>query len=376
MTEAVVRESTWRRRHGATLLIAGAFLLAVVITIVVGADQERTEQYDPANAGPDGSQAIARVLDDEGVDVSIVRSADELDETAVDDQSVIVVTSTEQLGENTVERLLDHTRGSSLVLVEPPSEVVDKVGASARTNPVVPDQGIRAECDDPMFDGLTMEVDSAFVYRGGGGCFGKDDGSVVLQQGVVTLFGGGQALTNDQVLRGDNAAVGLRLLGQGDELIWYVPTIEDIGADDELGVGALLPRWIEPGLWVTAFAAVFLIVWRARRLGPLSTEPLPVVIKAIETTQSRGRLYRKAQDRAHAATALRAAARANAAARLGLGSGHDEKALIRDLARHVGRPEVDIAALIGAEAATPGSDRDLIALARTLSELDREARST
>jgi hypothetical protein len=108
----------------------------------------------------------------------------------------------------------------------------------------------------------------------------------------------------------------------------------------------------------------------------LSTEPLPVVVKAIETTRSRGRLYRKAQDRSHAADALRAAARARAAERLGLGAGHDESALIRDLARHVGRPESDIADLIGTRASTPGSDRDLIALARTLTELDREARRT
>jgi hypothetical protein len=192
----------------------------------------------------------------------------------------------------------------------------------------------------------------------------------------VTLFGGGQALTNEQALHSDNAAVGLRLLGQADRLIWYVPTFEDVGADDELGVGALLPRWIEPALWVLAFAAVVLIVWRARRLGPLSTEPLPVVVKAIETTRSRGRLYRKAQDRAHAADALRAAARAQAAVRLGLGAGHDDAALIRDLARHVGRPEADIADLLGANASTPTSDRDLIALARNLTEIDREARRT
>ena len=62
--------------------------------------------------------------------------------------------------------------------------------------------------------------------------------------------------------------------------------------------------------------------------------------------------------------------------RLGLGAGHDDAALIRDLARHVGRPEADIADLLGANASTPTSDRDLIALARNLTEIDREARRT
>ncbi len=38
------------------------------------------------------------------------------------------------------------------------------------------------------------------------------------------LFGADQALTNDQILRADNAAVALRLLGQDDRLVWYVPS--------------------------------------------------------------------------------------------------------------------------------------------------------
>jgi hypothetical protein len=376
MTDTAVRPNTWRRRHGATLLIGGGFLLAVVLTIVLGLADDRIDPYDPDNPGPEGAQALARVLDGQGVDVSVVRSADELDDTAVDQQSVVVVTSTDQFGDNTVERMVQHVGRSRLVLVDPPPEVVDAVGVTASATLVVPDDGIKAECGDAMFAGLTLEVDFAVGYGGGNGCFKAENGSIVVKQGSVTLFGGGEALTNDQALRADNAAVGLRLLGQGDRLIWYVPTFEDVGTDDELGLGALLPRWIEPGLWVLAFAAVLLVVWRARRLGPLSTEPLPVVVTAIETTRSRGRLYRKAQDRAHAAHALRAAARAQAAARLGLGAGHDEAALIRDLARHVGRPEADVADLIGADASTPASDRDLIALARNLTELDREARRT
>lgn len=376
MTDTAVRPDTWRRRHGATLLIGGGFLLAVVLTIVLGLADDRVDRYDPDNPGPEGAQALARVLDSQGVDVSVVRSADELEDTVADGQSVVVVTSTDQLGGNTVERLTQHVGRSRLVLVDPPPEIVDAVGATAAATPVVPDDGIKAECGDAMFAGLTLEVDVAVAYDGADGCFEVEGGSVALEHGSVTLFGGGEALTNDQALNGDNAAIGLRLLGQGDRLIWYVPTFEDIGADDELGLGALLPRWIEPGLWVLAIAAVFLIVWRARRLGPLSSEPLPVVVEAIETTRSRGRLYRKAQDRAHAADALRAAARAKAAVRLGLGAGQDDAALVRDLARHVGRPEADVADLIGTHASTPASDRDLIALARNLTELDREARRT
>lgn len=369
--------ATWWRRHRSMLLVAGGFLLAVVVAVVLGAgDEGRTARFDPDNAGPDGARALARVLDDEGVDVDVARSADELDETTVGADTVVVVTSTGELGLNTVERLLERARGSRLVLVEPHNDVVAAVGAAVQIDQVIPDGGIAADCDDPMFQGLSLEVDTALAYEGGTGCFTEDDTSVLLERNGVTFFGGGEAMTNDQALRGDNAAVSLRLLGQSGNLVWYVPSFEDVGADEGLGVTALLPRWIEPGLWIVAIATILLIVWRARRLGALSTEPLPVTVMAIETTRSRGRLYRKAQDRSHAAEVLRTAARARAAARLGLGFTHDQDAVIKDLARQTGRPEAEVIALVGSGAESPATDRALITLARQLTELDREARRT
>lgn len=377
MTQASLIRATWWRRHRSMLLVACGFLLAVVVAVVLGAvDEGRTAPYDPDNAGPDGSRALARVLDDQGVDVEVARSADELDETTVGADTVVVVTSTSELGKNTVDRLLEHARGSRLVLVEPGIDVLAAVDAPVQTDQVIPDRGVPADCDDPKFRGLTLEVDFAIGYGGGSGCFGQDDVSMVLERNGVTLFGGGEAMTNDQALRGDNAAVSLRLLGQSGSLVWYVPTFEDVGADEGLGVTALLPRWIEPGLWIAAMATILLILWRARRLGALSTEPLPVSVMAIETTRSRGRLYRKAQDRAHAAEVLRTAARARAAARSGLGVTHDQDALIKNLARQTGRPEAEVTALVSSDAEPPSTDRALITLARELTELDREARRT
>jgi hypothetical protein len=189
------------------------------------------------------------------------------------------------------------------------------------------------------------------------------------------LLGAAEALTNDQVLRADNAAAVLRLLGQGDRLVWYVPSVDDLVGDDGVSLGTLLPRWIRPGTWLVGAALLALILWRGRRLGALATEPLPVVVKAIETTRSRGRLYRKAGDRGHAAEALRAAARTRVAERLRMGAGaRDVDALVRDVAQHVGRPVAEIDALLGHGAGTPETDHDLITLAGQLAELDREVR--
>ena len=122
---------------------------------------------------------------------------------------------------------------------------------------------------------------------------------------------------------------------------------------------------------------VTVILWRARRLGALATEPLPVVVRAVETTRSLGRLYRRSGDRDHAAASLRRAARGPAAPS-GSGSAPPPRPTSWS-ARWPAAPadrEDDVAALLGPAGAVPSTDRDLITLARQLAELDREVRRT
>ncbi len=296
------RESLWRR-HRTTLLIVGALVAAVGVVIwSTDGGQENDARFDPANPGADGARAVAQVLEDEGVDVHVARSADAFDDESVGAGTTVVVTSTEHLGPSTLDRLLDGTRQARLVLIEPSGLVTGELGLTGFPETHGLGDGRDAACDDPLYDGLTMEVDQAVAYPGDG-CFADAGAAVLAERDGAVLFGAGEALTNDQVLRADNAAVALRLLGQSDDLVWYVPALEDLSGGDETGLGPLLPRWIEPGLWLLLVAAALLVVWRARRLGRLATEPLPVVVKAIETTRSRGRLYRRAGDRGHAAAA-------------------------------------------------------------------------
>ena len=135
-----------------------------------------------------------------------------------------------------------------------------------------------------------------------------DNGALVAEprDGVV-LLGAVDVLRNGGILEADNAAVALRLLGQHERLVWYVPDVADLAADDAVTLSSLLPGLAAARLWLVALALLALVIWRGRRLGALATEPLPVVVRAIETTRSRGRLYRRADDRAHAAATLRSA---------------------------------------------------------------------
>ena len=115
-----------------------------------------------------------------------------------------------------------------------------------------------------------------------------------------------------------------------------------------------------------------LVVWRSRRLGPLAVEPLPVEVKAVETTRNLGRLYRRAGDRGHAAESLRSAARARMTERLRLPRHTEHRVLASAVADHTGRGVDEVDTLLRPDADPPAHDRDLADLARRLDELDRE----
>ncbi|MBM0124091.1 DUF4350 domain-containing protein [Pimelobacter simplex] len=370
-----------RRVTRAQLAVAVAVLLALVVAVW---STRGSEKYpgaaDPRNPGPDGAQAIAKVLADQGVDVTIARSADAFEEATVDDRTTVVVSSTEQLAPSTLRRMRTHASAAArIVLVEPDFAILQEIDPSLGllSVPAGKDEAIAARCPDGVagvgLDGLDVEVDRATSYTGEG-CFPTGDRALVRSVDGLVLLGAGQALTNDQVTRADNAAVGLRLLGQDPRLVWYVPDATDAVSDDAVTIGTLLPDWIGPALWIVALAGVALLLWRVRRLGPLATEPLPVVVCAVETARSRGRMYRRSGDREHAARALRRAARTDVARRLRLDRAAPPAAVTEAAARHLGVPVEAVAALLDDDRTTPATDHDLVRFAQDLARLRREVR--
>lgn len=366
--------SGWRR-HRSTVGILAALLAALALVVLTQGPVTRDADLDPDNPGPDGAQALARVLVDRGVDVDVVRTAEELDGAALDADTLVVVTSSDDLGAGSTERLTGAVAddGAGLVVVEPTAALLEELGVDGERRRIEDADSVPGACTDPAYDDLVLSVDSATAMPLDG-CFDDALGARGTIGDGLTLLGAGELITNDQVLRGDNAAIGLRLLGSRERLVWYVASPDDQVADDGVSVGSLLPDQVVPSLAVVAFSVLLLVLWRGRRLGPLASEPLPVVVKAIETTRSRGRLYRRSGDRAHAAEALRAATRARVAARLRLGPTTDEATLVRAVAHHTGRPEHEVAGLVGAAAAAPASDRALIDLAQDLTTLEEEVR--
>jgi hypothetical protein len=238
-----------------------------------------------------------------------------------------------------------------------------------------------ARCDDDLLAGLSVEVGPSPGYRGrtgsgAVGCFsggGKRPASLVtrVDRTVPTYaVGGTDVLTNDRVARADNAAVALRLLGQHDRLVWYVADRRDVAAGDAGSVRAQLPPALVPAVWLGAFALLSVMVWRGRRLGRLVVEPLPVVVKAVESTQGRGRLYRRVRDRTHAAGILREATRRRLATRLRLPASSAPHTLVLPVAQATGRDPGDVHDLLLSRPVT--DDTTLTRLADDLAALEKE----
>ncbi len=126
-------------------------------------------------------------------------------------------------------------------------------------------------------------------------------------------------------------------------------------------------RWI---IFQLCLAIALVALWKGRRLGPLVAERIPVVVRASETVEGRGRLYRSRRARDRAADALRTATLQRILPRLGLANNAEPPAIVSALAQRCGQyPQTLAHNLFGPP---PQSDDDLVNLARELDNIERQ----
>jgi hypothetical protein len=365
------------------LLVASA----LTVTMLSRGSPHNTVDLDPANPGFSGAQGLAHVLSDHGVRVIIVRGQRELLDQRVDGATTVAIAGTNKLSGQTARSAMTHAASAAgLVVLNPDPEVTRGMGL-----PVDPHltalTDVAAGCQAAgLGTGLRLaNADTAYVPTAEGTaattCFpDKTDGGgamVTLPAAAgrppTTLLGDGSLITNGFILDADNAAIALRLFGQTDRLIWYVPSMSDIAAGDSTS-RSLAPTWFRPGLILGTSAVVLLCLWRGRRLGRLVTEPLPVVVRAVETTESRGRMYRKSRDRTRALAVLQQATRKRLASYLGLSASSTTSSVAAASAAVSGREYLEVLHLLDSPAAH--DDSSLLQLANTLVALEKEVRGT
>jgi hypothetical protein len=115
---------------------------------------------------------------------------------------------------------------------------------------------------------------------------------------------------------------------------------------------------------------VLLALWKGRRVGPLVTEDLPVVVRASETVEGRGRLYRSRRARDRAAQALRTATLQRMLPRIGLGANAPAPVVVAAVAQRSGADADWVRHnLFGPP---PATDTDLLHLASALDDIERQ----
>lgn len=351
--------------------------LLVLLVVVVGAllDQRRSGLLDPRASSPDGSRALATLLRDRGVAVDLVTTVGSLAPGAGD---VVLVPLPMLLTEAQVARLGQLPSEVPLVIVAAAQPVLDVVAPGVRVAGVHDSATRQPACAlaPALVAGAatTGGVTYASSRPGSVGCYGVggQPSLLVLPADTgrrVVLLGTPEPLVNARLADEGNAALALGLLAGGDRVLWLLPTpgAEVLAGERRPTLVELLPDSTLAAVGQLGVAALLVALWRARRLGAPVREPLPVVVRAAEVVEGRGRLYRAARSRDRAAEALRSGARAELADRLGVPVDAGPDALVAAVTVRSGRPAGTVADLLHGPA--PGSDDSLVRLADALDSL-------
>jgi len=387
-----------RRRRALTYAAVVALGLVLLVLLALTA-QRPTDPLDPESPGSSGAMALVEVLRQQGVEVEIVRSIGDLEASAPDRDTTVVVGDPTYLGLGATERLAEATTSAGrLVLVGPDSDQLDVLGLPITT---FPGFGIDlvARCSSTVArdSDVVSAVDTRYLVDGDAEgaegvttCFSLPDadsdsgepapggefGSALVEVAATAstphtvLVGFGPGWSNRSIVEGSHAGTAVRALGSTPRLVWYHPGTTDL--DDGGSAGqAVWPAWTTPAIVLLGVAVIALALTRGRRLGRLVPEPLPVVVRAIETTESRGRLYRRAGDPARAAAVLRAGTADRLASRLAVHRGAGPAGLVPAVSRATGRPAVEVADILFGP--PPVDDAALIRLAQQLTDLEERA---
>lgn len=365
-------------------LVLGALLVIAVVIGAVSAGTGVQQPLSPDNASPVGARAAAEVLSRSGVDVIRAESLeDAVDALQGPNDTLLLHDPNSWL---TSEQLA--TLGGGLanrtVLVEPSLSILTELAEGIRSAGVVPaelEEPLRAACDNPDARAASSVSAGGFSYRGDVTCFplpqgegGNPAGSYATTgDGTVAVLGNGEIISNGLIDEHGNAALTLRVLGSTSTLVWYQPTQNDLattsGPPDPL---SLLPGFVNPLMLWLLLTALLAILWRGRRLGPLVTEPLPVVVRSAETAAGRARLYQDAGAVEHAAEMLRAGSLTRLAAALRLPPSSPRATVVAAVARKTNREFAELDGFLNSY--TPHSDAQLVQWSQELEKLEQEIR--
>ena len=366
------------------LVAVGVLGAAVVIALL---QPSQTGYLDPSGTDPSGGHALSDLVTNRGQQV--VRA--DLPPSAGPAGSLELVTSPDVL---TSTELAQAGRfGGDILLVDPdpaalraiaPEVAITGQASGTVAQPVCVDPTALTGSPDPT-GSPALSTDAGLAgdaYLGGAVLTASDPAVQLCYPGsggyylaryssrgrTITVLGTSAMLTNQYLAQDGDAALALNLVAGDSRIYWVVPSgtpLPPAGtAAGQQSFFSLVP-W--PAYLIViqlAVAVVLAAAWRARRLGPLVAERIPVVVRASETVEGHGRLYQARRARDRAAAELRAAAASRIARRMG-GAMTTET-----IAARTGQPPGEVANLF--HGPPPATDQALVTLATDLDTLERK----
>lgn len=379
MTTATAVSPRLRDRWRTWLWVIAA-LAAIVITGLLVAKSPRPDGYlDPEAVTQRGGHALAQLLRDRGVTVTRATTIDEV-RTAMSPDSQLLVLDNGRLSATILDALVE-LPGDRLMLA-PYSDTRTRLASQVRVSSYRSDELVEPDCD-------LREVQQAgtiqtylgptytFTNPGPGriSCYG---GTLLRYRDgnrTITVLGDDTLLSNKQLDKQGNAALAMNLAGRTSHLVWYIPERPKVGTSTKpKSMGDLIPDQVSMAIWQLCLVVLLVALWRGRRLGPVVAEKLPVVVRASETTEGRGRLYRSRRARDLASDSLREAAKYRIVRRLGLPVDEAPQVITATVAQRTGGNPHEIHHVLFGP--VPSDDQQLTNLARQLDILERQVRES
>lgn len=394
VTTPTVRQAGRRLRFWIIVAVI-AVVVAVATMIITGAGSPGGTPLAATSAGPAGSMAIAEVLRQQGVTVTATDGL-AATSTAARTAANTTIFVVDDGGYLDGQQLKELSRISSHLILMTPSfdQLTDAVPEIAQAGSVTGEltaqgaaQGAAGGAAGGAADCALPAVTNAATVTGDGSgyrlidttadaesCLGSGDdiySLIQLHRGdtLLTVIGTRAAFSNEQVAERGNAALALTLLGASENLLWYLPSIDDAAVPGAPSIGDLTPAWVSAVMALLLLVAIAAAFWRGRRLGPLVVENLPVTVRASETMEGRARLYQKSSARLRALDALRIGTIERLGTRCALPRLASVDEVILAVAAAIGRPPAEVGVLLRDE--IPAGDADLVRLSDALQTLER-----
>jgi len=330
-------------------------------------------QMDAASTGPEGGHALVALLRDRGVTVVVASTVADV-ESSAQPGALLLIAQTQRITNESLLRRLTGTPGD-LLLVEPTAHAraalapgIRSSGASvldSEPNCVLREANQAGSVEFGPTNTFHAVGDRAIISCYGGALVRYRDG-----EHTATVVGSTDFMTNGGLLRAGNAALAMNLAGDHPRLVWYAPQRVEGEPSSSATIFDLIPdnvTWIFWQLWLTV---MLVALWKGRRVGPLVSEDLPVVVRASETVEGRGRLYRSRRARDRATQALRTATLQRLLPRLGLGVDTLAPVVLTAVAQR-SRADAEWVRHI-LYGPPPATDTDLVHLARALDDIERQ----